>query len=87
MTKQFTDTTIKKILNSAKEGNNIPDLCSKYGISRAIFNKWRANNSSSNVSLLEKMKSNQQEKKRLTKLLAQSLLDQEVLKEALSKKW
>ena len=61
------------------------DLCCKHGISEATFYNWRSRYGGMEVSDARRLKSLEDENRRLKKLLAESMLDVATLKEALGK--
>ena len=61
------------------------ELCRKHGISEATFYNWRSRYGGMEVSDAGRLKSLDDENRRLKKLLAESMLDVATLKEALSK--
>ena len=61
------------------------DLCRKHGISDATFYKWRSKYGGMDVSDARKLKSIEDENRKLKKLLAKSLVDNATLKEMLTK--
>lgn len=62
-----------------------PDLCRKHGISEATFYKWRSKYGGMEVSDAKRLKSLEDENRKLKKLLAESMLDVATLKEMLGK--
>ncbi len=63
------------------------DLCRQYGISDATFYKWKAKYSGMEVSDLKKMRSLEDENRRLKQIVADQTLDIQALKAVLSKKF
>jgi putative transposase len=61
------------------------DLCRKHGISDATFYKWRSRFGGMEVSDARKLKSLEEENRKLKKLLAESMLGVSTLKEMLGK--
>ena len=59
----------------------------QHGISAATFYKWRSKYGGMDASMLRRVKELEAENARLKKMYADSQLDQQILKEALSKKW
>ena len=60
-------------------------LCRKHGISDATFYKWRTKYGGMEVSDARKLKSLEEENRKLKKLLAESMLDVSTLREMLGK--
>lgn len=73
------------ILKEHQAGMSAPDLCRKHGISEATFYKWRSKYGGMEVSDARRLKSLEDENRKLKKLLAESMLDVATLKEMLGK--
>ena len=63
------------------------ELCRKRGFSEASFYLWRSKYGGMSVSDAKRLKALETENAKLKKLLAESLLENEVTREALRKKW
>ena len=73
------------ILKEHQAGMSAPDICRKHGISEATFYKWRSKYGGMEVSDAKRLKSLEDENRKLKKLLAESMLDVATLKEMLGK--
>ena len=62
-------------------------MCRKHGISSATFYKWKAKYGGLEVSEARRLRSLEDENRRLKKLLAETMLDNAMLKDIASKKW
>jgi putative transposase len=87
MKKRFSDEQIIGFLREADSGVSVKDLCRRHGFSEASYYLWRNKFGGMTVPEAKRLKSLEQENARLKKLLAESLLEQEVTREALRKKW
>lgn len=87
MKKRFSDEQIIGFLREAEAGMAIKDLCRKHGFSEASYYLWRSKFGGMNVSDAKRLRELETENTRLKKLLAESLLENEVTREALRKKW
>ena len=65
----------------------VKDLCRKHGFSEASYYLWRSKFGGMDVSDAKRLKALEAENARLKKLLAESMLENEVTREALRKKW
>ena len=65
----------------------IKDLCRKHGFSEGSYYLWRSKFGGMNLSDAKRLKELETENTRLKKLLADSLLENEVTREALRRKW
>ena len=63
------------------------ELCRRHGFSEASFYSWRSKFGGMDVSDAKRLKALETENARLKKLLAEALLENEVTREALRKKW
>ena len=82
---RFTEDQIIGVLKQHQAGIPTAELCRKHGISDATFYNWRSRHSGMEVSYARRLKSLEDENRRLKKLLAESMLDVATLKEALGK--
>jgi len=84
---RFTEEQIIGILREHEAGAATVDLCRKHGISNATFYKWKAKYGGLEVSEARRLRSLEDENRRLKKLLAETMLDNAMLKDIASKKW
>ena len=87
MKKRFTEAHIVGFLREADAGVAIKDLCRKHGFSEASYYLWRNKFGGMDVSDAKRLKALEAENARLKKLLAESMIENEVTREALRKKW
>lgn len=85
--KRFSEEQIVGFLKEADKGVGIKDLCRKHGFSEASYYLWRSKCGGLEVSDVKRLKALESENARLKKLLAEAMLENEVTKEALRKKW
>jgi putative transposase len=85
--KRFSEEQIIGFLREADAGMPMKDLCRKHGFSEASFYLWRSKFGGMEVSDAKRLKTLEAENARLKKLLAESLLENEVTREALRKKF
>ena len=84
---RFTEEQIIGILREHEAGAATSDVCRKHGISSATFYKWKAKYGGLEVSEARRLRSLEDENRRLKKLLAETMLDNAMLKDIASKKW
>ena len=84
---RFTEEQIIAVLREHEAGAKTADLARKYGVSEATLYNWKAKYGGIDVSDAKRLRSLEEENRKLKKLLAESMLDQAALKELLSKKW
>jgi putative transposase len=87
MKKRFTEAQIVGFLREADAGVPIKDLCRRHGFSQGTYYLWRRKFGGMNVSDAKRLKELETENGRLKKLLADALLENEVTREVLRKKW
>jgi putative transposase len=85
---QFTNEQIVAILQEAEKGEKpIIDLCKEKGISEATFYAWRKKFGGMQTKDVQRLKELEKENARLKRLLAEKVLENDVMKEALTKNW
>ena len=87
MKKRFADEQIIGFLREADAGMAVKDLCRRHGFSEASYYLWRSKFGGMNVSDARRLRELETENGRLKKLLAESLLEIEVTREVLRKKF
>jgi putative transposase len=84
---RFTEEQIIAVLHEHEAGAKTADLARKHGISEATLYNWKAKYGGMDVSDAKRLRSLEEENRKLKKLLAETMLDQAALKELLAKKW
>ena len=87
MKKRFTEEQIIGFLREAEAGLPIAELCRKHAFSEGSYYLWRSKFGGMSLSDAKRLKELELENSRLKRLLAESMLENEVTKEALRKKW
>ncbi len=87
MKKRFTEEQIIKILDEARSGIAIDDLCRKHGVSKGSFYSWKAKFGDMTVSDAKRLKIMESENAKLKKIVAEQALDIVALKDVVSRKW
>ena len=87
MKKRYSEEQIIGFLKEADSGVPIKELCRRHGFSEASYYLWRSKFGGMDVSDAKRLKALESENARLKKLLAEALLENEVTKEVLRKKW
>ena len=82
---RFSEEQIIGILREHDAGAKTPELCRRHGISDATFYKWKAKYGGLDVSEARRLKTLEDENRRLKKLLAEAMLDNAALKDILGK--
>jgi len=81
----FTEEQIIGILAEQEQGLATAEVCRKHGISQGTFYKWKEKFGGMDVSDARRLKTLETENARLKRLLADSMLDNVVLKDLLGK--
>jgi putative transposase len=84
---RFTEEQIIAVLREHEAGAKTADLARKHGISEATLYKWKAKYGGMDVSDAKRLRTLEDENRKLKRLLAESMLDQAALKELLTKNW
>jgi len=87
MKKRYSEEQIIGFLKEAESGIAVKELCRRHGFSEPSFYAWRSKFGGMDVSDAKRLKALERENGRLKKLLAESMLEIEVTREALRKKW
>lgn len=82
---RYTEEQIVSILKEGEAGMPVTDLCRKYGMSDATYYNWKAKYAGMSTSDVKRLKQLEDENRRLKHLVADLTLDNQALKEVLSK--
>ena len=86
MKKRFSDEQIIGFLREADAGLPIKELCRKHGFSDASYYLWRSKFGGMTGSDAKRLKALESENARLKTLLAEQVLENEVIRDVLRKK-
>ena len=84
---RFKEEQIIAILREQEAGSPTADVCRKHGISSGTFYKWKAKFGGLDVSDAKRLRVLEEENGKLKKLLAETMLDNAILKDINSRKW
>lgn len=85
--KRFTEEQIIGALKEHESGVKVDDICRRFGISTGTFYNWRSKYAGLEVNEAKRLRELESENAKLKKLLAEKLLENEAMKDVLSKKW
>lgn len=86
MKKRFTEEQIIGFLREADAGLPVKELCRKHRFSEPNYYAWKAKFGGMNVSDAQRLKSLESENAKLKKLLANSMLEIDAMREVLKGK-
>jgi len=84
---RFSEEQIIGLLREAEAGRKVAELCREHGISEPTYYRWKSKYSGMEVSDAKKLRSLEDENRKLKQLVAEQQLDNQALKAALGKKW
>ena len=85
--KRFTEEQIIGAVKEHETGAKVDDICRRVGIASATFYNWRSKYGGLEVNEAKRLRELEGENAKLKKLLAEKLLENEAMKDVLSKKW
>ena len=84
---RFTEEQIIGIVREGEAGAKVADICRRHGISQVTYHRWKGKFGGMTVPEAKRLKSLEDENRRLKTLVADLTLDKQMLKELLGKKW
>jgi len=85
--KRFTEEQIIKSLKQHESGVKVADICRELGIVEQTFYRWKSKFGGMDVSEAKRLKALEEENAKLKKMLADQMLENAAIKDALTKKW
>jgi putative transposase len=82
---RFSEEQIISILREQEAGMATAEVCRRHGISSATFYAWKSKYGGLEVSDAKRLRTLEDENRKLKKLLAEHVLDNATLKEMLTK--
>jgi putative transposase len=82
-----TEAQIIAILQEQEQGMKVAEICRKHGISEPTFYNWKSKYSGMTVNELKRLKELEYENSRLKKMYANLSLENDAIKDLLSKKF
>ena len=84
--KRFTEEQIGYALRQAEAGTGVAEIVRKLGISEQTFYRWKKQFAGLGVAELRKLRTLEEENRKLKQLVADLSLDKKMLQDVLSKK-
>ena len=83
---RFSETQIVGILKEADAGMKVTEICRKYGISDATYYNWKSKYGGLQVSEVRRLRELEAENAKLKRMYAELSLENDALKDLISKK-
>lgn len=83
---KYSETQIVGILREADAGMKVVEICRKYGISDATYYKWKSRYGGLEVSDVRRLRELEAENAKLKRMYAELSLENDSLKDLISKK-
>jgi putative transposase len=84
---RFTEEQIIGVLKEVEGGRKIREVCRGHGISEQTYHRWKAKYGGLGITEARRIKQLEEENRRLKKLVADLSLDNQALKDVVSRKW
>ena len=85
--KHHSTEEIIRILRQSDTDKTVESICRESNISKATFHRWNLKYGDMDIADAKRLKELEKENAELNKMLAESMLENRVLKEVNSKKW
>ena len=85
--KRYSEEKIIKVLKEADAGMKNGELCRKHGISEATYYKWKSKYGGMEISEVKRLRTLEDENRRLKQIVAEQTLDIQSLKAVIGKKF
>lgn len=85
--KRFTEEQIIKALKQHESGMRVADICRELGVVEQTFYRWKSKFGGMDVSEAKRLRALEEENAKLKRMLAEQMLENAAIKDALSKKW
>lgn len=87
MKKRFSEEQIINILKETEAGAKVADVCRKHNVAVPTYYSWKAKFGGMDVSEAQRLRTLEDENRKLKRLVADQALDIVALKDIVSKKW
>ena len=84
---RFTEEQIIGVVKEGEAGGKVGEICRKHGICEPTYYRWKSKYGGLEVSEARRLRSLEEENRRLKQIVAELTLDNQALKTALSKKF
>lgn len=83
---RFTDAQKAFIIKQVEDGTPVAEVCRKAGISQATYFNWKRKYAGLMPSEMKRLREMEDENKRLKKIVADLMLDKEMLQDVIKRK-
>ena len=84
---RYSEAQILRILQELDRGKPVMIATREYGVSRATIHRWKAKYGGMTMAEIKRLRTLEEENARLRRIVAQQVMDIELLKEINSKNW
>jgi len=85
--KRFSEEQIIKALKEVDGGTEVRDVCRRLGVTEQSFYRWRRKYGGLEVNEAKRLRELETENGRLKRMVADLMLDNQILRDVNSKKW
>ncbi len=85
--KRYTEEQIISALKRHESGVKVADLCRELGVAEQTSYRWKSKFGGLDVSEAKRLRALEEENAKLKKIVAEQMLENAAIKDALSKKW
>lgn len=85
--KRYSEEQIIRALREVDSGAVAREVSRRLGVTEQTFYRWRAKYAGMNVDEAKRLRALEDENRRLKKLVAELMLDNQILKDVNSRKW
>lgn len=83
---RFTEEQITYALRQAESGKPVADVCRQLGVSEQSFYRWKRKYEGIGIAELKRLRSLEEENRKLKRIVADLSLDKHILQDVISKK-
>ena len=85
--KRYSEEQIVSILNEVEAGKTVSSVSREYGVSENTIFRWKNKYKGIDKTEIKKLRELEKENARLKRIVAEQALDNQILKDVLSKEW
>ena len=85
--RRFSEEQIIGVLKAAEAGMAVKEVCRQHGVTEATYYRWKKKFGGMEVSEAKRLKALDEENRRLKRAVADLTLDNQMLRDVVSRKW